>query len=160
MSNSEVNVLLVEDNPIDVRLTKLALKNGGFTKDPVVVDDGKPALALLSQERPDENLPFPDLVILDLNLKRVDGPEVLAFIRQTPALANLCVVILSSSPTDVMIHRAIHANGYFSKPADLDTYIGLGRQLMICFLRHSGRSSDDNSSESNRDELVCSGQTL
>jgi CheY-like chemotaxis protein len=135
MPNSEPSILVVEDNPLDVHLIKLALKDGGFQRDPVVLDDGMPALALLRGERQYEHLPFPDLVILDLNLKCLDGPEVLSYIRRSPQLSDLFVAILSSSPTDVMIHRAAEANCYFSKPADLDTYIGLGRQLRQRFLQ-------------------------
>jgi CheY-like chemotaxis protein len=136
--STEINVLIVEDNPIDVRMIKMALKEGGFGKEPTVVDDGLPALALLRRDEDYADYPHPDLVILDLNLKRVDGPEVLAHIRQTANLRNLCVAILSSSPADVMFSRAAAANGYFTKPNDLNGLRALGSEIMDCYCRCSG----------------------
>jgi len=133
----EADILIVEDNPVDVVMTKLALKKGGFLKEPTVLDDGLPALTLLSREGEFTHHSLPDLVILDLNLKRVDGPEVLDYIRRDPHLKGLCVAILSSSPTDVMVRRASEADCYFSKPSDLDSFINLGEELMGCY-RSSG----------------------
>ncbi len=118
---------------MDAYLIKLALKRGGFLGEPVFVEDGEPALAMLRQSGPYENEPLPDLVILDLNLKRVDGPEVLAFIRQTDRLRNLAVVVLSSSPEDVMRTKAVAADGYFEKPADVDEYFAVGKHIWLNF---------------------------
>jgi CheY-like chemotaxis protein len=137
-SSSEINVLMVEDNPIDARLIKMALKEGGFTKEPTILDDGLPALALLRGDKEYAGFPRPDLVILDLNLKQVDGPKVLAYIRQTADLRNLCVAILSSSPTEVMLSRAAEANGYFTKPHDLNGFKILGSQIMNCYCGYCG----------------------
>ena len=137
LSSTEINILVVEDNPIDVRMIKWALKAGGFTKEPTVVDDGLPALALLRREKEYEHHPSPDLVILDLNLKQIDGPEVLTCIRQTTGLSDMCVAILSSSPKEVMVSRAAQANGYFTKPDNLMGFRMLDQQIMDCYCRCS-----------------------
>lgn len=129
----DANILVVEDNPIDARLTRLALKRGGFIKEPVVVDDGLPAIEFLRGKNAPAACLFPDLVILDLNLKRVDGPAVLAFIRKDLGLDKLCVAVLSSSPEDVMLSRAAGANCYFSKPSDIESYMRLGEEIAGCY---------------------------
>ena len=134
-------VLVVEDNPMDVHMIKLALKRNGCVSDPVVVDDGEPALAFLRNETPYENESRPDLVILDLNLKRVDGPEVLSFIRQTASLRNLTVMVLSSSPHDVLASKAPTADSYFEKPASVAEYFAIGKTIWTCFLEHFEGSS-------------------
>jgi CheY-like chemotaxis protein len=123
----------VEDNPMDAYMIKLALKRGGFPGEPMVVEDGEPALALLRQTGPYQNEPLPDLVILDLNLKRIDGPEVLSYIRETESLRSLAVVVLSSSPEDVMRSKAATADGYFEKPADVDEYFAVGKSIWLSF---------------------------
>lgn len=145
-TNSEPNVLVVEDNPLDVRLIKLALEQGGLTKAPTVLDDGGPALALLRREKEYEGHPIPDLIILDLNLKRVDGAEVLAFVRRTEKLCDICVAILSSSPADILSQRVAEANCYFSKPSDIESYTELGKELLNCYQRNlrSLRRSQEN----------------
>ena len=132
--NSEIThpeplILLVEDNPIDVLMIRRALKNGGFKNQPVVLDDGEPALTFLSQRRRADGGTLPDLVILDLNLRRIDGPEVLAYIRKTPELKGLRVIILSSSPEDVMKSNAAQADYYIEKPTDAATFLNLGDRI-------------------------------
>ena len=139
MSSSEINVLVVEDNPTDALMIKWALKEAGLSKEPTVVDDGAPALALLQKKKGYEDHPSPDLVILDLNLKLVDGPEVLSLIRQTADLRSICVAILSSSPRDVMVRQAGQANGYFTKPNDLEEFKELAPQIMDCYRRSSSK---------------------
>ena len=129
-------VLVVEDNPMDVYMITLALRRDGYAADVVVVDDGEPALAFLRHETPYENASRPDLVILDLNLKRMDGAEVLASIRETESLRNLAVVVLSSAPADVMRSKTAIANGYFEKPADVDEYLAVGKTIRTSFLEH------------------------
>ena len=123
---------------MDVYLIKLALKRGGFTKEPAVVDDGLPAIRLLQRRAEYADSPIPNLVILDLNLKCVDGPEVLAHIRDDPKLSGVCIAILSSSPQDVMVSRAGGADCYFSKPSDLGSYARLGFEIASCYERHAG----------------------
>ncbi len=125
----EPRILLVEDNPIDVLMVRRALKNGGFKNQPTVLDDGEPAMAYLSQQSGFEGEPLPDLVILDLNLRKVDGPEVLAYIRRTPELRRLRVIILSSSPEDIMKSNAEQADYYIEKPTDAASFLNLGQRI-------------------------------
>jgi two-component system, chemotaxis family, response regulator Rcp1 len=118
---------------MDAYMIRLALKRGGFQGDPLMVEDGEPALAVLRQDAPYENESLPDLVILDLNLKRIDGPQVLSYIRSTESLRHLAVVVLSSSPEDVMRSKAAEANGYFEKPSDVDEYFAVGKTIWTRF---------------------------
>jgi len=129
----EPKILLVEDNPIDVLMIKRALRNGGFKNEPIVLDDGEPALALLSGQVPYENQSLPDLVILDLNLRRVDGGEVLSYIRQTAELERMLVIVLSSSPEDIMKTSAARADCYIVKPADVTSYQNLGKRISLFY---------------------------
>lgn len=126
-------ILVVEDNPIDVRMIKRALKLGGLTEEPHVVNDGAPAISLLAREKPYENIPLPDLVLLDLNLVTVHGATVLRYIRESPQLKNVAVAILSSSPKDVTRSCGADADCYFVKPSDLDAFERLGRQILDCY---------------------------
>jgi CheY-like chemotaxis protein len=119
----------VEDNPIDVLLLKQALKSAGFTGQPTVIDDGAPALRLLRGEEPFQNELRPDMVILDMNLKTIDGPEVLAYIRNSEDLCKMLVVVLSSSPEDAMRMKAAEADSYLTKPPGLAEFIALGDTL-------------------------------
>lgn len=131
-------ILIVEDNPIDVLLLKQALKLAGFTGQTTVMDDGAPALRMLRGEEPFQNELRPDMVILDLNLKTVDGPEVLAYIRHSKDLCKMLVVVLSSSPEDVMRMNAAEADSYLTKPPGLAEFIALGDTLRDLY---SGRKS-------------------
>ena len=133
-----MQVLVVEDNPIDAQVIKLALKQGGLENEPVVVDDGAPALALLCRQPPFADQPLPELIILDLNLKLVDGPEVLSFVRSRADLAETTVAILSSSPEDVMRSKAGQANCFFRKSSDFATALDLGRRIIECHTRLRG----------------------
>ena len=134
-------ILVVEDNPIDARMIKRALKLGGLTEEPHVVNDGAPAISLLAREKGYEHIPLPDLVLLDLNLLTIDGATVLRYIRDTPALENLAVAILSSSPEDVMRNCAARADCYFVKPSDLDAFEKLGKQILDCYRKACRRHS-------------------
>lgn len=129
---------MVEDNPMDVLMIKRALKNGGFANEPIVVDDGVPALAFLKQERPYENELRPDLLIMDLNLKLVDGPEVLSYIRQSKALKNLLVIVLSSSAEEAMRSKAATADYYISKPTDVHSFLNLGNKIKSFYTERGG----------------------
>jgi CheY-like chemotaxis protein len=129
MSNGAVSrpieVLLVEDNPGDVRLTREALKEGKVRNNLNVAIDGVEALAYLRREGKYADAVRPDLVLLDLNLPRKDGREVLAEIKGDPALRSIPVVVLTSSQAEQDIVRAydLHANCYITKPVDLDQFI-------------------------------------
>ncbi len=126
-------ILIVEDNPLDAELTCWSLAEAGFTGQTVVVKDGSEALALLRRENPFQDHQLPDLVILDLNLRLLDGPEVLQFIRDTPQLSKIRVAILSSSPEYVMRTKAARADCYFSKSSSLDSFATIGKKILDCY---------------------------
>ena len=113
-----VVILLVEDNPGDIRLTREALHGCGITNPMDVVTDGAAALAYLHREPPYHNAPRPGLILLDLNLPRVDGGQVLTVIKTDPDLRTIPVIILTTSaaPTDVEEAYQRHANCYIVKP--------------------------------------------
>jgi two-component system, chemotaxis family, response regulator Rcp1 len=126
-----VEILLVEDNPGDVRLTKEALKEGKVRNNLHVVDDGVKALAFLRRDDPYVDAVRPDLVLLDLNLPRKSGREVLEEIKKDPSLRHIPVVVLTSSEAEQDIVRAydLHANCYISKPVDLDQFITVVKSI-------------------------------
>jgi two-component system, chemotaxis family, response regulator Rcp1 len=120
-----VEILLVEDNPGDVRLTREALREGKVRNNLYVAPDGVEALRFLRREGEYADAVRPDLILLDLNLPKKDGREVLEDIKADPALRYLPVVVLTSSEAEQDIVRAydLHANCYVTKPVDLDQFI-------------------------------------
>lgn len=120
-----IKILLVEDNPADVRLTEEALKEGKLPNHLSVARDGVEALEYLQQRGRFRNASRPDMILLDLNLPRKDGRQVLAEIKVDEALREIPVVILSTSQSDddVASSYDLHANCYISKPVDLDRFI-------------------------------------
>ncbi|HEX9097281.1 MAG TPA: response regulator [Candidatus Dormibacteraeota bacterium] len=120
-----VRILLVEDNPGDVRLTREALKEAKFRNTVQVVGDGVEALAYLHQQGQYSGAIRPHLIMLDLNLPRMDGREVLAAIKKDADLRRIPVVVLSSSEAETDIARAyeLHANAYVTKPVDIDHFL-------------------------------------
>ena len=120
-----VKILLVEDNPGDVRLTQEALKEGKVANEMYVVGDGIDALGFLRQEGKYAEAPRPDLILLDLNLPRKDGREVLAEIKEDKDLKRIPVVILTTSKAEVDILKTynLNANCYITKPVNLDRFI-------------------------------------
>ena len=120
-----IDILLVEDNPGDVRLTQEALKDAKVLNEVFVVQDGVKAMQFLHRKGSFSNVPMPDLILLDLNLPRKDGREVLAEIKQDPKLKHIPVVILTTSKADEDIIRTynLHANAYITKPVDLNRFI-------------------------------------
>jgi chemotaxis family two-component system response regulator Rcp1 len=139
-SEHPVKILVVEDNPADVRLMHYALKKeSSWHTEMVVVEDGDQAIQYLTQQSSFAQATRPDLVILDLNLPKRDGTEVLQTIRTTEGLEKLPVVILSSSPEDVSeraVQRAnLEADCYLMKPADIDDFLALGTVLMRWYNR-------------------------
>jgi CheY-like chemotaxis protein len=120
-----VQILLVEDNPGDVRLTREALKEAKFRNKVEVVGDGVEALAYLRQQGQYSRAMRPHLIMLDLNLPRMDGREVLAAIKKDEDLRRIPVVVLSSSEAESDIARAyeLHANAYVTKPVDIDHFL-------------------------------------
>ena len=120
-----VEVLLVEDNPGDVRLTLEALKDGKVNNHLSVVEDGVEALAFLRREGKYADASRPDLILLDLNLPKKDGREVLAEIKTDEDLKRIPVVVLTTSKAEKDILRTynLHANCYISKPVDFDQFV-------------------------------------
>ncbi len=122
MSGIQRNILLVEDNPGDVRLTIEFLKSSPFGSVLNVVNNGDDAIIYLKEAAVNKTLP--DLIILDLNLPRKNGIEVLEIIKLDPILKLIPVVVLTSSEADRDINNSYnsHANSYISKPVDFDEY--------------------------------------
>lgn len=120
-----VVILLVEDNPGDARLTREALKEGKVLNELHVATDGVEALAFLNRDGKYANVPRPDIILLDLNLPRMDGREVLAIIKNDPNFRRIPVVILTTSKAEEDIVRTydLHANCYITKPVDLDQFL-------------------------------------
>ncbi len=120
-----VEILLVEDNPGDVRLTKEALAEGKVHNNLHVAHDGVDALAFLRREGVHASATRPDLILLDLNLPKVDGREVLSAIKADPELRRIPVVVLTTSDAerDIVESYELHANCYITKPVDLDQFI-------------------------------------
>jgi two-component system, chemotaxis family, response regulator Rcp1 len=125
MTATPVEVLLVEDSPGDVRLTKEAFKDAKVHINLHVASDGAEAMAFLGREGEHANVPRPDLILLDLNLPKKDGREVLAEIKASPSLKSIPVVILttSASEEDILRSYLLHANCYITKPVDLDGFL-------------------------------------
>jgi chemotaxis family two-component system response regulator Rcp1 len=126
-----IEVLLVEDNPGDVRLTREALKEGKTHVRLSVVHDGEEALAFLRRQGPHAAAPRPDLILLDLNLPRKGGREVLAAVKADCQLRRIPVVVLTSSQAeqDILASYDLNANCYITKPVDLDQFIGVVRSI-------------------------------
>ena len=120
-----IQVLLVEDNPGDVRLTREALKDGRLLNSVSVVGDGMEALSFLRREGKYAEAITPDLILLDLNLPKKDGRQVLAEIKADPRLRRIPVVVLttSSAEEDILKTYDLHANCYITKPVDLEQFI-------------------------------------
>lgn len=120
-----VEILLVEDNPGDVRLTQEALKEGKVYNNLHWVKDGVEALEFLQQKGRFLNMPRPDIILLDLNLPKKDGREVLAVIKNDDHLRHIPVVVLTTSQAEEDVARSydLHANCYVTKPVDLQKFI-------------------------------------
>mgnify|MGYP001569239482 CR=1 FL=1 len=116
-----IEILLVEDNPGDVRLAREALKDGKVLNNLMVAEDGEVALQMLRKEGKYRDSTTPDIVLLDLNLPKKDGLEVLQEIKSDPDLKVIPVVILTTSESDEDILKSykLHANCYITKPVDL-----------------------------------------
>ena len=121
-----VEILLVEDNPGDARLTQEALKDGKVYNKLTVVPDGVEAMAYLRRQGRYAGAAQPDLILLDLNLPKKDGREVLQEIKADERLRRIPVVVLTSSNAeqDVLKSYGLHANCYVTKPVDLDQFMG------------------------------------
>ena len=125
MTGRPVQILLVEDNPGDIRLTMEALKEGKIANALHVARDGAEALAFLRREGAYADTPRPDVILLDLNLPRMDGRDVLAAVKVDENLRRIPVVVLTTSEAEQDILKAynLNANCYVTKPLDLDQFI-------------------------------------
>jgi CheY-like chemotaxis protein len=126
-----IQVLLVEDSPGDVRLTREAFKDAKVHINLHVVSDGIEAMAFLRREGAFAAVPRPDMILLDLNLPRKDGREVLAEIKESSALKSIPVVILttSASEEDILRSYQLHANCYVTKPVGLEGFMKVVRSI-------------------------------
>lgn len=131
-----IEVLLVEDDPGDVLMTREAFEEHKLRNNLHVVSDGVEALSFLRQEGEYAEVPQPDLVLLDLNLPRMDGREVLAEIKADPQLRRTPVVVLTTSEAeeDVLRSYDLHANAYVAKPVDFERFIDVVRRIDSFFV--------------------------
>ena len=120
-----IEILLVEDSPDDAALTIDALRDGRVQNRVAVVEDGVEAMAYLRRDGPYADAPRPDLILLDLNLPRKNGREVLAEVKQDPDLRRIPVVVMTSSDDekDILAAYNLYVNCYVTKPVDLDQFI-------------------------------------
>jgi CheY-like chemotaxis protein len=128
---SPIDILLVEDDPGDVLMTREAFEHHKIRNALHVASDGVEALRFLRREGPFADAPRPGLVLLDLNLPRKDGREVLGEIKQDPALRTIPVVVLTTSESEEDILRSydLHANAYVTKPVDFEKFVEVVRQI-------------------------------
>jgi chemotaxis family two-component system response regulator Rcp1 len=144
---SPIEVLLVEDSPGDVRLTREAFKDAKVHINLHVASDGAEAMDFLRREGEHAHASRPDLILLDLNLPKKDGRQVLEEIKESPTLKSIPVVILTTSASEVDILRSyrLHANCYITKPVDLDGFLKVVKSidnfwLSVVKLPHEVRS--------------------
>ena len=126
-----LQILLVEDSPGDVRLTREAFREANISIELHVAADGVEAMAFLKHHGNHLNAPRPDMILLDLNLPKMDGREVLAHIKEDTGLRNIPTVILttSDSESDVLKSYQLHANCYLTKPVQLDAFEALVKSI-------------------------------
>jgi two-component system, chemotaxis family, response regulator Rcp1 len=126
-----IDILLVEDSPADVRLTREALKDAKVLNTLHVVEDGMAAMAFLHKRGQYADRPTPDLILLDLNLPKKDGREVLAEVKKDEAFKRIPVVVLTTSRAEEDVVRTynLHANAYVTKPVDLAQFLSVIRAL-------------------------------
>ena len=130
-SSRAIEILLVEDNPGDARLTLEAMRLAKLRNRMHVVEDGIEAMEYLRRQGRFGDVPRPDLVLLDLNLPRKDGREVLAEMKSDPELRRIPVVVLTTSQAEEDVLRAynLHANCYVTKPVDFEQFMRVVRQI-------------------------------
>jgi CheY-like chemotaxis protein len=126
-----VNILLIEDNPGDVRLTQEAFKEGNMSINLDVTMDGVEAIKYLKKENPFEQVVTPDLILLDLNLPKRDGREVLQEIKTDESLKRIPVVVLTTSNAeqDILKSYNLHVNCYINKPVDFDKFFDIIQKI-------------------------------
>lgn len=130
-ASSQIHILLVDDNEGDILLTLEALTEARIINKISVARDGAEALHFLNKEAPFRDSERPDLILLDINLPRMDGTEVLAIIKNDPNLRRIPVIMLttSSAEKDILSAYDNHANCYITKPVDLDRFMDVVRTV-------------------------------
>ena len=130
-------VLIVEDNPGDVRMLRYAFADDQWPVETTVAEDGEKAIHYLQRQGAFEEASVPDLVILDLNLPKYGGTAVLKVIRSAARLRKLPVIILSSSSQEVILKEVraagVEADWYFTKPPDFDEFLALAKKIRGCY---------------------------
>jgi CheY-like chemotaxis protein len=136
-----ISVLLVDDDPGDVLMIEEALESIGAPRAVYVVNDGEEAVAFLRQTGQFRHAPRPDVVLLDLNMPRMDGRQVLAEVKADAKLRSIPIVVLttSQSPADIMSSYALHANAYVTKPMNLDDLTEVVHKIDYFFARIAAR---------------------
>jgi CheY-like chemotaxis protein len=131
-----IEILLVEDNPGDVCLTRQAFESGRVLNNLSVVNDGRQAMAFLRHENEYVDAPRPDLILLDLNLPAMDGREVLHEIKKDAVLRRIPVIILTTSQAekDIKTTYESHANSFITKPVDLDEFLNIIKEIETFWL--------------------------
>lgn len=126
-----ITILLVEDNPGDIRLTQEVFKEGKICNNLVIVGDGEEAMEYLRKTGKYKDAHRPEIILLDLNLPKKDGRQVLAEIKADPDLMFIPVIVLTTSAAeqDILNMYAIHANAYITKPVDFDQFINVIRSI-------------------------------
>ena len=126
-----INILLIEDNPGDVRLTQEAFKEGRMDIDLSVCMDGVEAVKFLKKQEKYGDAVTPDLILLDLNLPKMDGREVLEVVKSDPALKRIPVVVLTTSNAeqDILKSYNLHVNCYINKPVDFDKFFDIIQKI-------------------------------
>ncbi len=129
--NHRFEILLVEDNPGDVLLTREAFREGRLAHRLSVAEDGEEAIRFLRREGRHSEAPRPDLILLDLNLPKKDGRELLAEVKDDPVLRQIPVIVLTTSDAEQDVWRAykLHANCYLTKPVQMDDFLDKIRSL-------------------------------
>ena len=132
-----IDILLVEDDPGDVLITREAFQHNKIKNNLHVARDGEEGLDFLYRRGGFENAPRPDLILLDLNLPKYDGRQLLEKIKSDPGLCHIPVVVLttSSAEEDILRSYKLHANAYVTKPVDLDQFISAVRQIDEFFVQ-------------------------
>jgi two-component system response regulator len=132
-----IDILLVEDDPGDELMTREAFEDNRIGNTLHVAHDGEEALEFLYRQGPHAEAPRPDLILLDLNLPKYDGRQVLEKVKSDPDLAHIPVVVLttSSAEEDILRSYKLHANAYVTKPVDLDQFIAAIKQIDDFFVQ-------------------------
>jgi CheY-like chemotaxis protein len=133
----DIEILMIEDNPGDVMLTREAFLEGKLSNNLYWAKDGVEAIAFLTKKAPYQDAQKPDIILLDLNLPRKSGHEVLSFIKATDHLKRIPVIILTSSKAeeDILLSYDLHANCYITKPVDLEKFLAIVQTIEYFWLK-------------------------